>query len=88
MHCDIYKSSRKTDTYLFVEQNAEIGDLPASLVELLGNLEHVMALELHPQRILAQADATDVIKNINSNGYYVQMPPAAGHPLDRMDNPC
>ncbi len=73
--CTIYKSIRKTDTYLFVPQDEELENLPAPLLQALGKLEHVMDLSLTEKKKLAQSNARNVIHALNSQGYYLQLPP-------------
>lgn len=88
MNCVIYKGSRKADTYLFVEQKDCFERLPKALLEMLGSLELVMELELSEERKLAQANPAEVIKHLAEQGFYVQMPPSHGHPLDQQKLPC
>lgn len=76
MHCAIYRSSKKADHYLYVERDDEFSRVPSALLALLGRLEHVMSLELHVQRKLAQADVVEVMQRLRDQGYYLQMPPA------------
>lgn len=78
MHCVIYKGRNKADTYLYVEREGEFSRVPAALLELLGELEHVLSLELTPQRTLAQADGEQVRHQLREQGYYLQMPPRDG----------
>ena len=77
MHCVIYKSSKKADTYLYIERESDFSRVPSSLMKLLGNVEQVMVLELTPERELAQADADEVRKQLQKEGYYLQLPPKA-----------
>lgn len=83
MNCAIYRSDRKPDTYLFVEKLDDFSRLPAALCAMLGGLELVMELDLDGNRKLARADVQEVIANLESKGYYLQLPPTDGHPLDR-----
>lgn len=83
MNCIVYKSARKADTYLFVADEDALSTLPAALAGLLGRLERVMEIELFEGRVLASASAADVMRQIDANGYYVQLPPSAGNPLDQ-----
>lgn len=76
MHCVIYRSTKKTDHYLYIERENEFSRVPQALLTLLGKLEHVMTLELNAQRKLAQADVVQVMKHLQEQGYYLQMPPA------------
>lgn len=77
MHCAIYKSNKKADTYLYIEREDDFSRVPDSLLRLLGNMELVIALDLTPDRQLAQADAGDVRKQLHETGYYLQLPPRA-----------
>lgn len=78
MHCVIYKGRKKADTYLYLEREGDFSRVPAALLELLGELELVLQLELTPQRTLAQADAEQVRRLLREQGYYLQMPPRDG----------
>ena len=49
--------------------------LPEGLVGMTGSLSEVMQLELGPERKLARANVTEVIKSIREQGFYIQMPP-------------
>lgn len=73
--CVIYKGKRKSDTYLFVERENDFSRVPAALLALLGDLEIVMALQLTPERQLAQTTGQVVIENLREQGYYLQLPP-------------
>ena len=75
MNCAIYKSLKKTDTYLYVEGEAGLERVPDALMAALGRLEFVMNLELSPGRRLAQADVQRVREQLASDGYYLQLPP-------------
>ncbi|MBI1195118.1 MAG: YcgL domain-containing protein [Gammaproteobacteria bacterium] len=76
MDCVIYKGHKQPDSYLYVRAGeAPLDGVPETLVRILGRLEEVMRLELHPERRLAQADVTRVLADIESQRYYLQMPP-------------
>ena len=76
MECVIYKGSRKPDTYLFIEREADFSRIHAALLDALGTLEKVMSLELVPGRTLAGADPVTVRQQLRDTGYYLQLPPA------------
>ena len=61
MQCAIYKSPRKQDTYLYLAARDDFSCLPENLLKLLGKPVHVMDLELHPDRQLAQEDIVEGI---------------------------
>lgn len=78
MQCTVYKSLKQFDYFLFVLTADDLSRLPDGLRRLLGGLEKVMELELHARRTLAQADVLDVMRQIETWGYYLQMPPRSG----------
>lgn len=84
MLCEIYKSSKKDEMYLYVpiiEQidNEESVDpllvLSDALRQAFGRATFVMKLELHESRKLARANVLHVIDSIQSRGFFIQMPP-------------
>ncbi|HSH28597.1 MAG TPA: YcgL domain-containing protein [Thiohalobacter sp.] len=81
MQCVIYKGDRKADTYLYVETEGDFSRVPDSLLQLLGNLEQVMTLELHPERALARADPEQVREQLRRQGFYLQLPPENRDPV-------
>ncbi len=74
LDCSIYKSIQKMDTYLFVPRHAELENLPATLLKMLGKLEHVMDLSLSEERKLARNNSPKVIQSLKTEGYYLQIP--------------
>ena len=75
IRCWIYKSPRKNEMYLYLPEKDGFSELPAPLVEQFGSPLLVMELELHPERKLARADAKQVISDLESQGFHLQMPP-------------
>ena len=76
MQCAIYKSNKKADTYLYVQEEGNFSRVPQDLLRLLGRLDFVMTLELTPDRILARADPAQVRQQLETHGYYLQLPPS------------
>jgi len=78
MICSIYKGLKKQGSYLYIKKSSALTDdfsiLPESLLSILGKLELVMQLEVKPATKLAQADAKDVLAQIELNGFYLQLP--------------
>ena len=74
MICSVYKSLRKMDYYLFVEQGKKFECVPETLLKMLGNLEFVMDIDLDQREKLSQADPKEVIQLILDQGYFLQMP--------------
>ncbi len=74
MFCAVYKSLRKQDTYLYMTRKDGFSQVPEPLLKLLGQLVHVMDLELRPERRLAQEDVVEVMRNLQESGWHLQMP--------------
>ena len=73
----IYKGSKKQETYLYIENKDDFSRVPQELIDVLGQLSHVMTIELSIEKKLAQADARQVMADLQENGYYLQMPAEA-----------
>lgn len=81
LECSVFRCSKKDEMYLYLPYGEDkellINSVPDGLLKLTGQLDHVMDLELAEERKLARADVIEVIKQINENGFYLQMPPNA-----------
>ncbi len=76
IQCDIYKSAVCAQTYLYIKKGASLDDIPDGLRQMLGELTQFLSLELTVNSQLAQVTAKDVIRDIDKQGYFLQMPPA------------
>lgn len=74
IECDVYKSLKKDETYVFVEAKSLLSELPDALQKILGPTEMAMTLTLTPERKMARGNAHEIIKSIASQGFYLQMP--------------
>lgn len=74
--CFVYKGDRKPDYYLYLAREFDVSDtcVPESVLSLMGELELVLEFELSPNRKLAQADPHQVLTDIESQGFYLQIP--------------
>ncbi len=84
--CQIYRSPRREEMYLYVDKACGLGDVPEALLQQFGEPEPVMTLLISPQRRLARADSTEVLAQIEKQGFYLQMPPTADELLRRDGN--
>ncbi|SMF08578.1 hypothetical protein SAMN02745866_00631 [Alteromonadaceae bacterium Bs31] len=73
---EIYRSKKKEGMYLFLKKGASLEGLPEALQKQFGVAELAMTLALTAEKKLARADVEKVIDSINSQGYYLQMPPS------------
>lgn len=90
MHCFVYASQRKADTYLWLRERDNFQVLPAPLALLLGDLRFVLELQLHAERRLPQEDVEVVMDHLRTQGWHLQLSPqetlavAVGKPDPRL----
>lgn len=72
--CTVYRSRRKSDTYLYVRADAGLARVPQPLLAQLGTLEVAMELQLDAGRRLARIDAAELMALIDERGYFLQLP--------------
>ncbi|MHA6204982.1 YcgL domain-containing protein [Dyella soli] len=85
MHCFVYASLRKPDTYLWLSRRDDFTVMPESLALMLGELRFVLELQLSEQRRLPHEDVHHVMEHLSGQGWHLQLPPketlaAANHP--------
>ena len=81
--CEIFRSPRKEEMYLFVDKARGLADVPEALLNRFGEPREVMTLVLEPGRKLARAEASEVLERIAEQGFYLQMPPTTEELLRR-----
>lgn len=74
--CEILKSSRKDEMYLYVDKRKGTEKVPDALMETFGKPVPVLTMILTADKTLARVNAADVIAAIEEQGFYLQMPPA------------
>ena len=84
--CQVYRSPRKPETYLYVDKSRGLEEVPQALLAQFGVPEERMVLVLSADRTLARANVADVLEQIVQNGFYLQMPPTAAELLKRDGN--
>lgn len=85
MHCHVYASLRKPDSYLWLARRDAFDVVPESLLLMLGELRFVMEVELEATRKLPVEDTAQVMDHLRQQGWHLQLPPqetlaAANHP--------
>lgn len=75
MLCQVYRSPRREQMYLYVSKQEGLERVPEALLAQFGEPEPIMLLNLDGSRKLARADADKVVQQIREQGYYLQMPP-------------
>jgi uncharacterized protein YcgL (UPF0745 family) len=75
MLCSIYKSSKKAQTYLFVNNRDDFSAVPAPLMSIFGTPIMVTVMNLASKTKLGFADIENVKTQLLAQGYYLQLPP-------------
>lgn len=73
--CSIYKSSKKDEMYLYVPKASGLKQVPEVLMQMFGTPRHVTDMMLSPERKLARADIVQVLEKLDTQQFYLQMPP-------------
>ena len=75
MQAYVYKSRRKSDTYVYLREREGFALIPEPLRSTLGTLDFVLELALTPERKLARGNAETVRSNLAARGFHLQFPP-------------
>jgi uncharacterized protein len=73
--CDIYKSLKDEELYLFVSREEGFTRVPETLQPRFNLDKTVTSFVLTPDKKLARADAAKVLTALEEQGFYLQMPP-------------
>ena len=74
MLCFVYRSRKQYDMYLYVTKKDKFDIIPEALLQKFGPPEFSLNFEITPERSLARANPTEVIRSLEKTGYYLQMP--------------
>ncbi|MGV3344388.1 YcgL domain-containing protein [Enterobacteriaceae bacterium LUAb1] len=75
MFCAIYRSSKRDQTYLYVEKRDDFSRLPQALLQAFGKPQYVMMIPLDGSKRLVNAELESVKQALMEQGYYLQLPP-------------
>lgn len=70
----VFRSSKKSDTYIYVRRSQVWDELPESLRDIFGKPIHSMDLILTPERKLARTTGEQVLNTIADKDFFLQMP--------------
>ena len=74
MQCYIYRSSIKEGLYVYLADEEGLEKLPEPVLKQLGTPEFAMQIDITPTRSLGQEDAKEVMQNLETQGFHIQMP--------------
>ena len=82
IECHIYRSKHKSGLYLYLREKDKFAAIPSVLKAKLGKLEFAFSMSLDESTKLVRLNSGDVMKKLNQDGYFLQMPPANSNFLD------
>ena len=85
--CAIYKTAKRDGLYLYVKEQGDFSDVPPEVMQQFPRPEHVFDLELSEARPLARENVETVMKNLEMQGFHLQMPPKNENPIDTITLP-
>ncbi|MBU2862244.1 YcgL domain-containing protein [Reinekea marina] len=71
----VYRSSKNSDTYVYVAKKQGIKAIPDALKELVGKPIHAFDMLLTEDKKLARVEAVKVLESISEQGFFLQLPP-------------
>ncbi len=72
---EIYRSPKEEGMYLYVRKDEGLSRVPEALLQRFGKPQQAMVLVLTPEKKLARAAVEKVIESLETQGYYLQLPP-------------
>jgi uncharacterized protein YcgL (UPF0745 family) len=75
MNCQVFRSNKKDETYLFLATQQSFDDLPDDLRVMFGEPIFVMDLEISSESKLARVETKNVLRSLVRLGYFLQLPP-------------
>lgn len=75
MLCAVYKSPKKSETYLYVLKRDDFSPVPEQLLTTFGTPTLVTMINLAKREKLAIANLDKLIIALNDQGFYLQLPP-------------
>ncbi|QIZ78845.1 YcgL domain-containing protein [Ferrimonas lipolytica] len=75
MICAVYKSSKKAETYLYVNKRDDFSSVPQPLMDIFGVPKFVMLLPMIKLTKLANVDLNKLKSELDEKGFFLQLPP-------------
>ena len=75
MNCFVYRSEKKQGMFLYLREKDDFSCVPESLIKLLGETTYSFEFDLNQDKKMVKVEAKEVMKTMDENGYFLQMPP-------------
>lgn len=81
----VLRSPKKADTYLYLPLTATVDELPEPLQPLFSPEIVVTKLNISAERNLASITGVKLLEHLDTDGYYLQIPPPVESLLKRIN---
>ena len=82
---DVFKTPRRPNTFLYLPQGLPSEDWPEGLAAIFSEPPKLLTLLFTPAQPLAMQTAAEVISALQTQGYFLQVPPS---PHEREQSVC
>lgn len=72
---EVFRSHKREGAYLYLPRGKGFDHLPAPLQGWFRPTDLAMTLWLKPDKKLARVDAAELLRALDAQGFYLQMPP-------------
>lgn len=69
----VYKSPKRTDTYLYLAKKNDFAQVPAALLSSFGKPEFVFIVPVNKPRNLGGKSSVEIIQQLEKQGYALQI---------------
>ena len=73
MWCYIYRSTKKENCYLYMEQENDFSHIPEKIMRIFGTPVFVMKVLLDGKRRFVVGTAQEIEEKIKADGFFLQM---------------
>jgi len=80
--CSVYAAERIDQLYVYLPKSVPLTELPEALQKQLGRAKKVMDVLVTPEKTLAKVSGARLLEAFESEGFYLQMPPAKENLLE------
>ena len=82
---DVFKTPRRPNTFLYLPKGLPLKDWPEGLAAIFLEPQKVLTILVTPDQPLAMQTAAEVISALQTQGYFLQVPPS---PHEREQSVC
>ena len=75
MKVDVFKTPRRPNTFLYLPKDLDPAEWPEGLAAIFSEPQKLLTLLLTPDQPLAMQTAAEVMSSLQTQGYFLQMPP-------------